>query len=306
VSLLRTSVLVAALVVGACGTDAPGPPAAVETGAPPRPADVLALPNRPDSIKFAAIGDSGRGDRAQYDVSAQMAAFRAVFGFDFVVMLGDNIYDGATAQDYRQKFELPYKTFLDAGLNFYAVLGNHDDVKQPSYAPFHMGGARYYTFRADPSLLARLTDTDLQFFMLDTETLDRTQAAWVDREMGRSDARWKIPAFHRPIYTSGRYATPARILRSVLEPVFQRRGVRLALSGHEHFYERTTPQAGITYFISGGAGSLRVGDIRRTSLVASGFDTDYHFMLFEVTRDSLYFQAISRTGRSVDAGEIKH
>ena len=69
--------------------------------------------------------------------------------------------------------------------------------------------------------------------------------------------------------------------------------------------ERTTPQQGITYFISGGAGSLRRGDIRLQSLVAAGFDIDQHFMLFEVTRDELFYQAISRTGHSVDAGSIK-
>ena len=149
-----------------------------------------------------------------------------------------------------------------------------------------------------------LTDTDVQFFMIDTETLDRTQLAWLDREMAKSEARWKIPVFHRPIYTSGRYAKPARIFRAALEPIFLRHDVRVGLSGHEHFYQRTTPQQGITYFISGGAGSLRRGDIRLQSLVAAGFDIDQHFMLFEVTRDELFYQAISRTGHSVDAGSI--
>ena len=220
-------------------------------------------------------------------------------------MLGDNVYDGGTPEDYRAKFELPYKPLLDDGVEFYATIGNHDSVNQPFYAPFHMGGKRYYTFKADQSLLARLTDTDVQFFMVDTETLDRTQLAWLDREMGRSEARWKIPAFHRPIYTSGRYATPARLFRLMLEPVFLKNDVRLALSGHEHFYERIRPQRGITYFISGGAGSLRADDIRRTPLTAAGFDVDYHFMLFEVTRDEVFYQAISRTGHSVDAGSIK-
>jgi hypothetical protein len=234
-----------------------------------------------------------------------MQAFRKVFDYDFVVMLGDNVYDGGTPKDYRDKFELPYKPLLDDGVEFYATIGNHDAVNQPNYAPFHMGGKRYYTFKADASLLARLTDTAVQFFMIDTETLDRTQIAWMDREMARSDAGWKIPVFHRPIYTSGRYAAPARIYRAALERYFARHGVRVGLSGHEHFYQRTTPQRGITYFISGGAGSLRAGDIRRNALVASGFDVDYHFMLFEVTRDTLYYQAISRTGHSIDAGEIR-
>jgi 3',5'-cyclic AMP phosphodiesterase CpdA len=233
-----------------------------------------------------------------------MVSFRKEFDFDFVVMLGDNVYDEGTPDAYRRKFELPYRELLADGVEFYAAIGNHDAVNQPMYEPFNMGGQRYYWFRADASLLARLTDSDVQFFMLDTETLDRTQIAWLDREMARSDARWKIPVFHRPIYTAGRYATPARIFRRALEPVFLRHDVRVTLSGHEHFYLRTVPQRGITHFISGGAGSLRRGDIRRSAIVAEGFDVDYHFMLFEVTRDQLFYQAISRTGHSIDAGRI--
>jgi hypothetical protein len=77
------------------------------------------------------------------------------------------------------------------------------------------------------------------------------------------------------------------------------------LSGHEHFYERLEPQLGIVYFTSGAAGSLRRGDIRPSGMTAKGFDTDYHFMLMEVTGDELYFQAISRAGETVDAGVIR-
>ncbi len=304
---MRAKLIIVALiglVVSGCDTRvAEKPPSFV--GPAPTAAEVLALPRRPGSIKFAAIGDAGRGDRAQYEVSAQMQAFRDVFPYDFVVMLGDNVYDGGTPDDYRRKFELPYKPLLDDDVEFYATIGNHDAVNQPSYEPFHMGGKRYYTFRADQSLLARITDTDVQFFMVDTETLDRTQVAWLDREMAKSRARWKIPIYHRPIYTSGRYAAPARLFRNMLEPVFLRHDVKVALSGHEHFYERIRPQQGITYFISGGAGSLREGDIRRTPLTAKGFDIDYHFMLFEVTRDELFYQAISRTGHSIDSGTVR-
>jgi hypothetical protein len=141
--------------------------------------------------------------------------------------------------------------------------------------------------------------------MIDTERLDRTELAWIDREMAGSNAEWKIPIFHRPIYTSGRYERPARPLRAALEPLFVRHGVKAVFSGHEHFYERTKPQQGITYFISGGAGSLRAGDIRRTTLTEKGFDTDYHFMLIEISGDELYFQAISRTGASIDVGVVR-
>jgi len=307
-SVASCIVVLAAVVTCACDVESrrssnQTPATPVSPAGPP--AKVLALPKRPGSIRFAAIGDAGRGDRPQYEVAAQMAAFRKEFEFGFVVMLGDNVYDGGTAEDYRQKFELPYKPFLDDGVEFYATIGNHDDPSQPAYAPFHMGGQRYYTFEPEAPLLAGILRTSVQFFMIDTELLDDTEIAWLDREMGKSKADWKIPVFHRPIYTSGRYSRPARIFRGLLEPVFVRHGVRVALSGHEHFYERTEPQLGITYFISGAAGSLRFGDARRSSLTARAFDTDYSFMLFEISGDELFFQSISRLGHSVDAGSVR-
>lgn len=279
------------------------PSAPAITVAPPK--DVLRLPKKPGSYRFAALGDMGRGDKWQNDVSKQMQAFREEFPFDFVVMLGDNIYDGATAEDYRFKFEVPYKPLLDDDVEFYAVIGNHDEPNQPNYKPFHMGGQRYYTFKPDAPLLARLGNNDVQFFMIDTENVDRTQREWLDRELGRSDARWKIAVFHRPIYTSGRYSLWASWTRGSLEPLLVKHHVPIVLSGHEHFYERTKPINGVTYFISGAGGSLRPRDIRASSIMATGFDTDFSFMLWEIAGDEAYYQSISRTGASVDAGVIR-
>jgi hypothetical protein len=298
-------ILAAGLLAADCGGQStsrqdPGAPVLQPGGTP---AEVLRLPKKTGSVRFAAIGDAGRGDQAQYEVSAQMQAFRKVFPFDFVLLLGDNVYDGGTPEDYRQKFELPYKPLLDDRVPFYATIGNHDDPNQTQYAPFHMDNHRYYTFKP-PSLASRLAGPDVRFFMIDTENLDLAQRAWIDRAMGESDSAWKIPVFHRPIYTSGRYMRPARMLRAVLEPLFLKHGVTVAFSGHEHFYERTRPQQGITYFISGAAGSLRAGDIRPTDITEKGFDSDFHFMLVEIAGDELYFQAISRTGASIDAGVI--
>ena len=76
-------------------------------------------------------------------------------------------------------------------------------------------------------------------------------------------------------------------------------------SGHEHFYQRSTPQQGIVHFISGAAGSLRIGDATSAGpTVARAFDRDYHFMLCEIIGDVLHFQAITRAGVTVDAGRI--
>lgn len=267
-------------------------------------AGALALPVREGSIRFAVIGDSGRGDRAQHDVASQMVAWRAKFPFDFVVMLGDNIYDSHTAKDYVNKFEEPYRALLDAGVVFYAAIGNHDDPLQVNYAKFNMGGRRYYTFRKSERRLAGLVGAGARFFVLDSRSFDPDQLDWFRRELAESGTHWKIAYFHHPIYTSGRYRSTARALRLVLEPILIDGDVDVVLSGHEHVYERTLPQHGISYFVSGAAGSLRPGDVSPSPITARSFDRDYHFMLMEIAGSELYFQAISRTGQTVDAGKI--
>jgi predicted phosphodiesterase len=265
----------------------------------------LALPLKDGSVRFAVIGDSGRGDQAQREVADQIVAWRARFPFDFVVMLGDNIYPPHAADDFQKKFEEPYRALLDAGVTFYAAIGNHDLDLELDYPKFNMGGRRYYTFRKSEHRIGGLVGAGARFFVLDSRALDPTQLAWLQEELRQSGTDWKICYFHHPIYTSGRYPTGARVLRLALEPILIGGDVDVVLSGHEHFYERIQPQHGIAYFISGGAGSLRKADIRRPSpLLARGFDTDFHFMLMEISGDTLFFQAISRTGETIDAGTI--
>jgi hypothetical protein len=91
-----------------------------------------ALPNVKDSIKFAVIGDSGTGGREQYQIGKLLNDARARFPYEFVTMMGDNMYGGQGPSDFVKKFETPYKTILDAGVNFYATLGNHDDRRSAS------------------------------------------------------------------------------------------------------------------------------------------------------------------------------
>lgn len=267
--------------------------------------DALTLPNAGRSIKFAVIGDSGRGSKEQGEVAAKMEAYRRSFDFRFVLMVGDNIYEGpATEQDYRLKFEEPYKALLDAGVQFYAALGNHDDTNQIFYKPFNMGGHRYYTFVPPVDPITRW-DTRVRFFALDSTYVDGPQMRWFEKESTDSRAEWKIAYLHHPLYTSGRYGLAARGMRLGLESSFVNGGINIVFSGHEHIYERAEMQNGILYFISGGAGSLRQGDAGQSKQIARGYDKDYHFMLVEITDEGFFFQAINRLGVTVDAGSMK-
>jgi hypothetical protein len=286
--------------------DSPRPPSPVvaELVVSGLPAGTLTLPNRLTSVKFAVIGDSGRGSQAQRDIAAQMMRAREHFKFEFVLMLGDNIYEAPlSADDYRLKFEQPYAALLAAGVDFYAVLGNHDDAREVDYPLFKMNGQRYYSFRPPEDLLARLT-TRVEFFALDTTNPDGAQMQWLAERLAASKAEWKICFLHHPIYTSGRYRSASRVYRQMLEPLFVRYGVDAAFSGHEHIYQRSRLQRGVQYFVSGGAGSIRRGDGVPSPLIARSYSDDLHFMLVELDRDEMHFQAQTRTGLIIDAGSL--
>jgi hypothetical protein len=93
-------------------------------------------------------------------------------------------------------------------------------------------------------------------------------------------------------------------LRGILEPLFEKYGVQVVFSGHDHVYERMTPQKGIAYFTEGSSGQLRPGDIQGAPFTAKSFDTDCTFILVEIAQNELYFETISRTGETVDSGKI--
>lgn len=308
----RARALAAALLalIATCGCRRELPPDVVRrstvevTELRPAPG-ALAWETRRGSVRFAVIGDSGRGDEPQNDVAREMERWRERLPFDFVLMLGDNIYDSHTPEDYAARFERPYKALLDAGVTFHAAIGNHDDAAQIYYRGFNMGGQRFYSFRrSEMSLGGGLTGAGVRFFALDSRSFDQEQLDWLGRELTDSASRWKVVFFHHPLYTSGRYDSASRALRIAVEPILVAGDVDIVLSGHEHFYERLRPQRGIFYFISGAAGSLRENDIRPTDLTARGFDRDYSFMLMEARGDELYFQSLTRKGETVDAGVL--
>ena len=270
---------------------------AVVVQAIPSPAESpVPLPNKDGSFKFGILGDFGTGQQKQFQLAEQMATLHGRFKYDVVVTVGDNVLGSERPQDFQKKFEIPYKPLLDAGVKFYASLGNHDSREQRFYKLFNMEGKLYYSFSPK---------SNIRFFAFDSTYPKPEQIRWLEKELAASNDDWKIVFFHQPLYSSGDTHGSDVQLREVLEPLFLKYNVNVVLSGHDHFYERIKPQKGIAYFVVGSGGRLRVGNIdRRSGLTAKGFDTDQAFMAAEISGDQMYFNAISRLGQTVDSGVL--
>ena len=249
-----------------------------------------------DVCRFGVIGDSGTGRRPQYDVAEQLTRLHQANPFGTVIMLGDNIYGSDKPKDMIQKFAQPYKALLDSGVKFFAVLGNHDSPKQVDYPPFNMQGQRYYTF---------MPCEGVRFFALDSNNMDPQQLAWLEKELGKPGSEWKIAFFHHPLYSSGARHGSDLELRKQLEPLFVKYGISVALSGHDHFYERIQPQQGVAYFVIGGTAKVRKGNVRPSSITAQKYDQGQSCAVMTVEGDVLTFQVISRSGKTVDSGSFR-
>ncbi len=138
----------------------------------------------------------------------------------------------------------------------------------------------------------------IHFVAIDTEADYATQAEWLDRDLAASTLPWKIVYMHRPPYSSGNHGSDMP-LRRLLAPIFEKHDVQLVLAGHDHDFERTKPQGGVAYVVTGGGG-------RGTYNVGSSDFTAFseeviHFTYVEVGVEELVLHAVDGIGVEFDS-----
>jgi predicted MPP superfamily phosphohydrolase len=276
--------------------------ATIAAGTLVKPISIFANELARSKTRFAVMGDWGTGDADGVGIAKRMCEAHHRTPLDFVVGAGDNIYPNGSSRYFAKNFEQPFASLIKEDVKFYTVLGNHDvdsgREDQMNYPLFNMAGANYYTISRGNGLV--------DFFMLDSTDFGNTQVSWLENALRSSKARWKIAVYHHPIYSSGNKHGSNPRLRKTLEPLFTRYGVQVAFSGHDHIYERTKPQQGIQYFVTGAGGKTRRGDVDlKSEIRAVSYDEDNHFMMIEVDELEVGFKAISEKGDVVDSGVIK-
>src|SRR6266545_1978639 len=186
----------------------------------------LSLPLKEGSVRFAVIGDTGSGTDKQQQVADTMLQYRSAFPFDFVLMMGDNLYGSEKPQDYQTKFANVYQKLMDNKVKFYATLGNHDQPNERFYENFNMNGKEYYRF----------TKGNVAFYSLNSNYMDKKQLEWLEDELAKDTSEWKVAFCHHPPYSSAKKHGSDNQIRNVLEPLFVRYGVNLVLTGHDKIH----------------------------------------------------------------------
>jgi hypothetical protein len=243
--------------------------------------------NTTRKVSFLAFGDSGGGGSDQFALVDQMSSVP----YDFIIHTGDLAYDQGTLAQFEDTVFAVYGD-LFRHLAFFPSAGNHDyDTMQgaPFREVFNLPGSeKWYSYDYGP----------IHFAALDTESDYAAQAKWLDEDLAASKAPWKIIYLHKPPYSSGEHGSDTR-LRALIAPIAERRGVELVLAGHDHDYERMTPQNGVEYVVTGGGGK-GTRPVSKSGFTAFSIDV-IHFVYVEVEGDKLTLHAIDGTGNEFDS-----
>jgi hypothetical protein len=272
---------------------------------PGTPPDVVLPPEAwtttDDSITFVVIGDNGTGGRNQMDIARQMALTYLRSPYGLVLLAGDISYYGSIDDRWEEVFVEPYGPLIDAGVEWELAIGNHeisekksDDAVEEIQAQIRRFGkpGTYYVASHGPMDVFVLDST----LPLSTGEGGPQQIAWLEEQLRASDARWKVALVHQPGYSSGKHGSEPNV-RDALQPLFVRHGVDVVFTGHDHHYERTLPQDGVVWIVSGAAAKLTRVDGADFSAHA---ESTLQFMLVRIDGDTMDIRAVTTDGSVID------
>lgn len=260
----------------------------------------------PGRLTFAALGDNGSGGRQALAVAESMARTYRTSPYGLIALLGDICYYGDIRSRFDTVFRRPLRPLIDAGVDFELAIGNHDtelkfsdDGLAAIEDQLELLGTpgRYYTASHGP----------VDFFFLDSSIPGlygpkaTEQTDWLDDALASSTNQWKVVALHHPPYSSGEHgSTPGA--QEKLVPLIARHHVDLVLTGHDHDYERTHPQNGVTYVVSGGGcKTTAVGRSRFTAVS----ERTLQFLHVDVVDDRLTASSIRPNGSVADRFSLR-
>jgi acid phosphatase type 7 len=252
-------------------------------------------PNQ-DKVTFIAYGDS----RSVPKVHQELARNFTRYSPDFILHTGDLVAKGSDYKLWAREYFTPLAEVIGE-VPLFSQVGNHEGDATNYLAFFHQPGpGRWYSFEVGPVHVLAL---DYHF----TKATDE-QFRFAARDLMASQAPWKIVFLHYPVFNVSGHVTGWGHENYL--PLFHQAKVDLVMAGHSHMYERFRPVAPrkepgqwpVTAITTGGGGANLHLSQPHPALAAQA--TTNHYLVFEVTRNTLRAQALTALGAVIDNFEI--
>lgn len=212
--------------------------------------EVVAVITRTD-FKIVAAGDIACSNLTPLESACQQEATAKLIeqlNPEFVLVLGDIQYGGATLENYLNYYD---KSWGRLKSKTRPAIGNHEfegDATASGYFDYFNGieqahgvagerGKGYYSFEKN----------GWKFYVLNTNcgeaggcNPESPQGRWLEQQLTADTAKCQIAYFHQPLFSSGLHG-PIAMVRPIWQ-ILYKYNVDIVLNGHDHLYERFAPQ----------------------------------------------------------------
>lgn len=263
------------------------------------------------AYSFGIIGDTQKNPKMTEQIAKLIWDRRP----HFVIHVGDVVDNGPDKKEWVDELFGPCRE-LFSRVPVFPAIGNHEKNHAHYYRYFSLPEPEYYY---------RYRYGNADFFVVDSNKPlrpDTEQFKWLDRELAKSTAKWKIAYHHHPAWSSddNDYGDTTKNIARLgdlnvrnLVALYEKHNVDLVLNGHIHLYERTwplrdgkvSPKDGVTYITSGGGGGRLENFGPLPTWFKAQLRVDFHFCYVNVHGGHLEFKAFDQKGNLFDCFDLR-
>ncbi|MBF0122836.1 MAG: metallophosphoesterase [Candidatus Omnitrophica bacterium] len=241
---------------------------------------------------LAVYGDSRDGHQTHREIVQRILERKP----ERVFHTGDMVNKPKARKDWRTFIDITRPVRKIA--SFFAVPGNHDGEPKSFWSVFSHQSK-------DPWFL--IDSGSLSYVILDTNRslrADSKQFKWLAATLDSAAREGKkaIIFTHKPFFSVSSHYGEAFDGQESVRDLFERYGVSLVFSGHEHAYERFWDR-GTTYVVTGGGGALlhekEVDDPRLKK-----FEMAYHFCYVCFDKEMFQVQVINNSNQVIEEFQV--
>lgn len=152
-----------------------------------------------------------------------------------------------------------------------------------------------------------------RFVLINTNSDVDKQSAWLEEVLKNNNNKWTIVCFHHPVYSTGRERDD-KTTRNAFQKLFDRYGVDLVLTGHDHTYARSKKilngkvsdevNKGTVYVVSvSGPKAYPLGNKYNDLMVKTGEKVQL-YQVIEVNENKINYKSYTVNGQLYDSFEL--
>ena len=267
--------------------------------------------NQAQPFSFIYFGDAQNQIRSLWSRAIRSAILESPRA-RFMIHAGDLVNHGDSDDEWREWFDAA--GWLFAMVPSMPAAGNHEyrnkKLNAKRFSPYWRP-----QFMLPENGIEELIETvyyidyqGVRIVILNSNRKVEEQSLWLQKILERNPNDWTVIAFHHPIHASV-YGSHKNDHGRLWKPIFEKYNVDLVLQGHEHIYARgfgredNTKQAAGPLYITSVSGP-KMYEIQSRRWMDRVGENMQLFQVISVSRNILYYRAMTVTGELYDAFEL--